>query len=71
MITHHTIRFGPAVSRKDLEKALHEESHDMPRIPDLTKMKARIEVIGDFEDLRAISEVLKQRSNKSNAARAS
>lgn len=31
-------------------------------------MKARIEVIGDFENLKAISEVLKQRSNKSNAA---
>jgi len=27
MITHHTIKFGPAVSRKDLEKAFHEESH--------------------------------------------
>ena len=102
MIERYTIKFGPAVSQKELEEALHgptfndfvecDECRKKPGspqlcddclrrrgefektigksqpIPDLKKMKARIEVIGDFEDLKAITELLKQRSNKSKPA---
>jgi hypothetical protein len=58
MIDRYTIKFGPAVSQKELEKALHE-SGDTPDHTKLTKMKARIEVIGDFEDIKKLSAFLK------------
>ena len=59
MIERYTIKFGPAVSQKELEKALHE-SGETPDHAKLTKMKARIEVIADFEDLKKISNFLKE-----------
>jgi hypothetical protein len=49
MIERYTIKFGPAVSQKELEKALHE-SRDTPA-HQLNKMRAGTEVVGDFEDL--------------------
>jgi hypothetical protein len=60
VIERYTIKFGPAVSQKELEKALHEESKGIPAIPDLHKMKARIELIGDFEDLKKIRDFIKE-----------
>jgi hypothetical protein len=64
MIDHHTIKFGPAVSQKELEKALHDHSGGIPKLPDLTKMKAKIEVVADFEDLKALAEFLDARTIK-------
>ena len=58
MIERYTIKFGPAVSQKELEKALHE-SADTPIQPQLHKMKAKIEIIADFEDLKRVSELIK------------
>jgi hypothetical protein len=57
MIERYTIKFGPAVSQKELEKALHE-SGDTPVHSQLNKMKARIEIVCDFEDLKRIREFL-------------
>ena len=64
MIDHYTIKFGPAVSQKELEKALNDptiqgETEVSKR---MQKMKARIEFIGDFEDVKRLSEILKQLS---------
>jgi hypothetical protein len=58
MIEHYTVKFGPAISQEEFEKALHE-SGETPIQPNLSKMKARIEVIGDFEDLKKVMAVLK------------
>lgn len=57
----YTIKFGPAMSQKELEKALHDPTiHGEVEISkQMQKMKARIDVIGDFEDLKKISAVLK------------
>jgi hypothetical protein len=63
MIERHTIKFGPAVSRKELEKAFHESGDTPNHVPDLKKMKARIEVVGDFEDLRKLRVFLAQLSD--------
>jgi len=60
MIERYTIKFAPAVSQKELEKALHESGETPIQPPDLHKMKARIEIVGDFEDLKKISEFIKQ-----------
>jgi hypothetical protein len=48
----------------ELEKALHEEGATPAHIPDLKKMKAKIEIAGDFEDLKRIKELLKELSKK-------
>jgi hypothetical protein len=61
MIDRYTIKFGPAVSQKELEKALHE-SGETPDHTKLTKMKARIEIVGDFEDLKKPDTLLKELS---------
>jgi hypothetical protein len=59
MIERYTIKFGPAVSQKEMEKALNEAT-DPAILPKLHKMKARIEIIADFEDLKKIDGVLKE-----------
>jgi len=56
MIDRYTIKFGPAVSQKELEKALHENI-DSEQLP-IHKMKARIEIICDFEDLKKLKEMV-------------
>lgn len=58
MIDHYTIKFGPAVSQKELEKALNE-GNDAPHIH---KLKARVEFIGDFTDIKKVKEILLQLS---------
>ena len=59
MIERYTIKFGPAVSQKELETLLHADltPHETNR---LSLMKARIEIVGDFEDLKKISALLKE-----------
>jgi hypothetical protein len=59
MIERYTIKFAPAVSHKDLEKALHESGETPNQSPpDMHKMKARIELIGDFDDVKKLSALL-------------
>jgi hypothetical protein len=64
MIERHTVRFAPAVSQKELEKPLHESGATPAQVPDLKKMRARIEFVGDFEDVKKVSELLKQLSGR-------
>lgn len=63
MIARYTIRFGPAVSQKELEKLLHTDltPHETNR---LSLMKARIEIVADFEDLKRLSQLLKDMASK-------
>ena len=58
MIERYTIKFGPAVSQKELEKALHESGETPTTPPDLHKMKARIEVVGDFDDIKKLRSLI-------------
>lgn len=61
MIERYTIKFGPAVSQKELEKLLHTGEANLDQA-DLHKMKARIEVVGEFEDLKKVTLLLKELS---------
>jgi hypothetical protein len=63
MVERYTIKFGPAVSQKVLERALHQDG-GTPNQTNLTKMKARIELIGEFEDIKKLSDTLKELSKK-------
>ena len=58
MIDRYTIKFGPAVSQKELEKALHEAT-DPAVLTKLHKMKARIDIVADFDDLKRVDQFLK------------
>jgi hypothetical protein len=56
MIERYTIKFGPAVSQKELEKALDQDG-------DLSKahyLKARIEFIGEAGDIREVTDLLRK-----------
>ena len=64
MIERETIKFGPAVSQKELEKALREAT-DPAVLTKLHKMKARIEIVADFENLKKLTESLKALSKSS------
>ena len=36
-------------------------------VPDLKKMKARVEFVGDFEDVKKVSTLMKEASKKENS----
>jgi hypothetical protein len=64
MIERYTIKFGPAVSQKELEKIINTgEGHFAT--DDLKKMKARVEFIGDIDDVRKVKETLMELSRPS------
>ena len=54
----HTIKFAPALSQKELEKAL-KEATDPAVLKTLHKMRARIDVVCDFDDLKSLAEMFK------------
>jgi hypothetical protein len=58
MIERYAIKFGPAVSRKELEKALYEEGG----LSKAHHLKARIELIGEADDIKKLSALLKSLS---------
>ena len=60
MIERYTMKFAPAVSQKDLEKALHESGETPTTPPYIRKMRARIKFVGDFEDVKNVSDMLKR-----------
>jgi hypothetical protein len=63
MIERYTIKFGPAVSQKDLKQIIN--SGEGPFKPDdLMKIKGRVEFVGDVEDVKKRSELLKELSSK-------
>jgi hypothetical protein len=65
MIDCYTIKFCPAASHKELEKALCESGDTPNHTLQLEKLKTRIEFIADFEELRKVAEFVKQLARKS------
>lgn len=63
MIERYTIKFSPAVSQKELEKKLNEAT-STEQLKDLHKMKARVELVGDPEDIKMILDLLKGRTKQ-------
>jgi len=61
MIERYTIKFGPALSQKELEKALSDPTiHSEVEVSkQMHKMKARIEFVGDFEDVKKVVDFIK------------
>jgi hypothetical protein len=53
---------GPAVSQKELEKLMATDLKTEGKFnsDDLKKMKARIEMIGEFDDVKAVMDLVKK-----------
>lgn len=64
MIDRYTIKFGPAVSQKELEKMLEHNDDSSAATERVHKLKVRIELIGDFADIKKLQQVLKELSSK-------
>jgi hypothetical protein len=62
MIERYTIKFGPAVSQKELEKMLLGDATKPEGLKKLHRMKARVGLVADAEDIRAIGDFLKEHS---------
>jgi hypothetical protein len=61
MISQYTLKFSPAVSQKELAKRFAAgESFTPEELAKLRQMKARIEVVCDFGDLKKVDDFLKQ-----------
>jgi hypothetical protein len=59
MIDRYTIKFEPAANQKEVEQLLATGEGKL-NADDLKKMKARIELVGDFEDAEKIVVFVKQ-----------
>ena len=61
MIDHYTIKLAPAANHKDIMKKLAAgaelASDDLAK---LSKVKAKIEIVGDYADMEKVRDVLKQ-----------
>jgi hypothetical protein len=65
MVERYTIKINPAVSHKEIMKAFEQGAGITPEHTDkLTKVKARIEVIGDYADMEKVQDLLNQFSKK-------
>jgi hypothetical protein len=71
MIERYTIKFGPAISHKELMKKLHETKELGPeQLKKLAQVKVFIEAICAPEDLKRISSIFKELSAKSQLTEA-
>jgi hypothetical protein len=64
LVEEPTEKFGPAVSQKELEKIINSgEAQFHP--DDLKKMTVRIEIVAEFEDVKKLSDFLREHSRSS------
>jgi hypothetical protein len=61
MIDHYTIKLAPAANHKDIMKKLSEGKELVPDdVAKLSKVKAKIEIVGDYADMEKVRDVLKE-----------
>jgi hypothetical protein len=58
-----TIKFGPAVSQKEMEKRLFDDSTTSDDLKTLRKIKARIELVADIEDIKSVAAFIKKNAS--------
>jgi hypothetical protein len=65
MIDHYTIKLSPAANHKDIMKKLSEGKTLAPDdLAKLSKVKAKLEIIGDYADMEKVRDVVKELSKK-------
>ena len=63
MINHYTIKAAPAVSHKEIMKSFESGAGITPdHTAKLTKVKVKIEFVGDYADAEEVRSVLKDLS---------
>jgi hypothetical protein len=68
MIDHYTIKAVPAVSHKEIMKQLESGGGITPEHTNkLTKVKVKIEAVGDYEDMEKLRNLLGRLSVKNSA----
>jgi hypothetical protein len=65
MIDYFTIKLSPAANHKDIMKKLSEGKELAPDdLGKLSKVKGKIEIIGDYADMEKVRDVLRGLSEK-------
>jgi len=60
MIDHYTIKLAPAANHKEIMKKLAEAKELAPDdLAKLSKVKAKIEIVGDYADMEKVRDFLK------------
>lgn len=63
MIDHYTIKLAPAVSHKEIMKQFQDGAGPGPeKLGQLSKVKVKLEAIGDYEDMEKLRNLLKELS---------
>lgn len=66
MMDHYSIKAAPAISHKEIMKQLESGAGITPEhTAKLTKVKVKIEAVGDYEDMEKVRNLLEQLSSKS------
>jgi len=61
MIDHYTIKLAPALKHADILKKLEAGEQPGPEeLAQLAKVKAKIEVVGDYADMEKVRDLLTQ-----------
>jgi len=61
MIERYTIKLAPALSQKEVMKKLEEGKQLTPDdLAKLSKVKAKLEIIGDYADIEKVRDLLKE-----------
>jgi hypothetical protein len=63
MIERYTLKFTPAVSSKELQRIVAEPTSD-EELRKVHFMKGRIEFIGEIEDIKKLTELLRELSKR-------
>jgi hypothetical protein len=65
MIERYTIKMSPAVSHKDIMKRFEEgKGFSVEDSANLSRVKAKIEVVADYADMEKVRDLLKGLSRK-------
>ncbi len=65
MIDRYTIKMAPAVSHKDIMKNFDAGAGLTPdQTNQLTKVKAKVEIVGDYGDMEKVRDLLNHLSKK-------
>ena len=72
MISHFTIKLAPAANQKEIMKKLSAGETLTPHdLANLSKCRAKLEIVGDYQDLEKVRDVLKELTGNNLIARLS
>jgi hypothetical protein len=65
MIDHYTIKLAPAVKHAEIMKKLEAGEQPGPdELAKLSKVKAKLEIVGDYAEMERVRDLLKELERK-------